>query len=159
MASACLAGRCCRYDTEHRRLSLLHRLTRRSDVRLVAFCPEIAGGLSVPRSPAAIFGGDGGDVLDGRAVVRTVEGRDVTAAFLSGAWKAVELVRSHEPNLVILKARSPSCGLRQVHGAEGGEARPGSGVTAALLRRMFPELPLCTEEDLADTPLIRSLVE
>ncbi|NOY80425.1 MAG: DUF523 domain-containing protein [Kiritimatiellaeota bacterium] len=160
MASACLVGRCCRYDTEHRRLPLVTRLMGRADVRVVAFCPEVAGGLSVPRSPAAISGGDGGDVLDGLAVVRTVDGRDVTAAFLSGARKAVELVRRHKPDLVVLKARSPSCGLRNVHCAETrGALHPGAGVTAALLRRLFPELPLCTEEELADASLVRSLPE
>ena len=52
---------------------------------LIPVCPEESGGLPTPRPPAEIVGGDGGDVLDGRAKVMTADGTDVTEAYLKGA--------------------------------------------------------------------------
>ena len=49
---------------------------------LIPVCPEQLGGLSTPRPPAEIVGGDGADVLDGCASVITVEGEDKTREFL-----------------------------------------------------------------------------
>lgn len=139
-------------------MPLLARLADRACVEIVEFCPEVDGGLSVPRSPAAIFGGDGDAVLDGLACVRTLDGSDVTAEFLAGAEAAVCVARRVNPVLVILKARSPSCGLRQVYRGTKDELRPGPGVAAALLRRTFPQLPLYTEEDAAESPGVRALL-
>ena len=79
--SWCLCGRECRYDG-----------TAKPDVQAMALaeegalciCPEVLGGLSIPREPAEIVGGDGYDVLDGRARVITVSGKDVTAEYVAG---------------------------------------------------------------------------
>jgi uncharacterized protein YbbK (DUF523 family) len=90
------------------------------------------------RWPAACRrrGGQGALVLDGQLPVLTVEGADVTAAFVSGAEQALALVREHGIRLALLKARSPSCGnLENYDGSFSGVRVPGEGVTAALLRR------------------------
>ena len=68
--------------------------------------------------------------------VRTVEGGDVSAAFLAGAQAALALVRAHGIRLAVLKARSPSCGNRENYdGSFSGRRVAGEGVTAAALRR------------------------
>ena len=115
--------------------------------RVIALCPEVAGGLPTPRAPAEIPGGQGAQVLDGTAPVMTVEGEDVTAAFVSGAHQALELVERHGIRIAILKANSPSCGNRQTYdGSFSGVKVEGQGVTAALLSRagvqVFSELEL-----------------
>ncbi|EPJ92073.1 MULTISPECIES: DUF523 domain-containing protein [Pseudomonas] len=115
--------------------------------RVVALCPEVAGGLPTPRAPAEIPGGQGVDVLAGRAPVMTAEGEDVTEAFVSGAQQALELVTQHGIRIAILKANSPSCGnLLTYDGSFGGVKVEGQGVTAALLIRagvqVFSELEL-----------------
>lgn len=94
--------------------------------RLVPVCPEVAGGLPVPR-PAAEIGPDGR--------VRTVDGDDVTGEYRAGAEVAVDLARRNEVVGAVLKARSPSCGSTQVY--DGTFTRtlvPGEGITASALR-------------------------
>ncbi len=115
--------------------------------RVVPLCPEVAGGLPTPRAAAEIPGGQGGEVLDGRAAVITTDGADVSAEFLSGAYQALELVQKHGIRVAVLKANSPSCGnLLTYDGTFSGVKVSGEGVTAALLRRygvqVFSELQL-----------------
>ncbi|PQZ94157.1 MULTISPECIES: DUF523 domain-containing protein [Pseudomonas] len=118
--------------------------------RVVAICPEVAGGLPTPRPPAEIPGGQGGqgvEVWEGRARVLTAEGEDVSAAFLDGARQALALVQRHGIRIAVLKAHSPSCGnLLTYDGTFTGVKVSGEGVTAALLKRhgvqVFSELEL-----------------
>lgn len=135
LASRCLLGEPVRFDGRAKPLShpLLHRW--REEGRLVPVCPELLGGLSVPRAPAEIIDGDGADVLAGRARVRTIDGADVTEAFIAGAEAARRLAAEHGCRLALLKENSPSCGLHRVHdGTFSGTLQAGMGITAAMLK-------------------------
>ncbi|MGB9803034.1 DUF523 domain-containing protein [Desulfofundulus sp.] len=133
VVSACLAGEACAYDGRPRTCSAVERLVREG--RAIPVCPECLGGLPVPRPPAEIKDGTGGDVLAGRARVVNCEGRDVSGAFIHGARATLEIARRHGVRNAILKARSPSCGYGRVYdGTFTGTLRPGCGVTAALLQ-------------------------
>ncbi|KAF1052242.1 MAG: hypothetical protein GAK43_02031 [Stenotrophomonas maltophilia] len=136
LVSRCLLGHLVRYDGgAHGPYDLLSRWQAQG--RVVALCPEVTGGLPTPRAPAEIPGGQGGEVVDGFNRVMTLEGEDVTAAFLLGAEAAVTLVQHHEIRLAILKARSPSCGNRENYdGSFSGVRVAGEGVTAAALKRL-----------------------
>ncbi len=136
LISACLVGQKVRYDGEDSKTGQ-ERIERwHQEGRLVAVCPEVAGGLGVPRPAAEIVGGDGQDVLDGDGRLVTEEGEDVTDAFVSGAQHALKVARKHQIRLAVLKSKSPSCGARQIYdGSFTGVRRDGMGVTAALLRR------------------------
>lgn len=146
LVSRCLLGHRVRYDGgAHGPFDLLQQWL--NEGRVVALCPEVAGGLPTPRAPAEIPGGQGAQVLDGQLPVLTIDGEDVTAAFVSGAEQALALVRRHGIRLALLKSRSPSCGNLQTYdGSFSGMRVPGEGVTAALLRRegvqVFSELQL-----------------
>lgn len=132
--SACLAGVPCRYDARSKTSDEVAELVQGDAAAVV--CPEMAGDLSVPRRPAEIVGGDGDDVLDGRARVVDDHGRDVTAAFLAGAEQALEQAQRVGARTAVLTDRSPSCGSREIYdGTFAGARRPGIGVTAALLVR------------------------
>jgi len=135
LVSACLLGRPVRFDGRAKTSDdeLLARW--REEGRLVPFCPEVAGGLPVPRPPAEIEGGRGGAaVLAGEARVLTADGTDVTEAFLAGACAALKVAQEHGARIAILKEGSPSCGSLRIHdGNFRGTAVPGQGVTTALL--------------------------
>lgn len=135
LVSRCLLGHRVRYDGGAQGpYDLLQRWL--DEGRVVALCPEVAGGLPTPRAPAEIRGGQGARVLDGQLPVLTVDGEDVTRAFVDGAEQALALVRRHGIRLALLKARSPSCGnLENYDGSFSAVRVPGEGVTAALLRR------------------------
>ncbi|MBD3167340.1 DUF523 domain-containing protein [bacterium] len=130
--SACLTGRACRYDGCDQYNPEVETLGEQYD--LLPICPEVEGGLETPRPPAEITTGPGEAVLDGHArVVRVEDGGNVTGAFLKGArytlQAAVETGASH----AFLMDRSPSCGCERIY--RNGVLVPGSGVTAALLKR------------------------
>lgn len=136
LVSACLLGAPVRYDGAGKALG--HPLLDRwqAEGRLVPVCPELMGGLPVPRPAAEIAGGDGDAVLDGDARIRTRDGTDVTDAFHAGAEAALAAARTAGCRFALLMPRSPSCGSRDIHdGSFSGALVPGRGVTAALLVR------------------------
>jgi len=134
LVSACLVGIPCRYDGGSCPHDQLQALAARG--RVLPLCPEVLGGLPTPRPPAEIQGGDGGDVLEGRARVVNIEGKDVTAEFLAGAQEALRIAQRWGIKEAVLKTRSPSCGVGQIYdGSFSGRLKEGEGVTAALLRR------------------------
>ena len=148
LVSACLLGMPVAYDGRGRLVSELLVLAARGCV--VPVCPEVAGGLPVPRPTAEIVGGSGEDVLDGRARVVTVAGEDVTEAYLRGAECALAAARRYGVRAAILKQRSPSCGSACIYdGTHEGKLVEGQGVTAALLRRHGVEVR--SEENLEIT--------
>ena len=104
--------------------------------RLYKICPEVAGGLAIPRPAAELVNGDGYRVIAGQAEVQTASGQKLTGAFLRGAHMALELARERNIGLALLKSHSPSCGNTQVYsGSFNGVRVPGSGVSAALLEQ------------------------
>ena len=133
LISACLAGRTCRFDGTGALDDAVSQLV--AEGRAVLVCPEVDGGLGTPRPPAEIVGGDGIDVIEGRARVVTEDGVDVTEAYLAGARRALATARRTGATTAILKARSPSCGKGAVYdGTFSRTLTTGDGVTAALLR-------------------------
>lgn len=132
LVSACLLGKLCTYRGDSNRDDVLRRDLEAAGVEVVPFCPEEAGGLPTPRPPADLTG-TADEVLDGRALVVTDEGRDVTEAFVRGAHAALEHCQSAGATRAFLKERSPSCGCAATH--VNGAVTDGPGVTAAWLRR------------------------
>lgn len=99
-------------------------------------CPELLGGFSTPREPAEIIGGNGEDVLDGKAKVIEKSGRDVTELYIKGAYITLKKAIDVNATVVVLKEYSPSCGSSMIYNGEFiGEIIAGNGVTAALLKR------------------------
>ena len=149
VVSACLAGVACTHEAQPKTRDWAVRLV--AEGRAVLVCPEVAGGLPIPRPAAEILGGDGADVLDGRARVLDEHGADVTANYLDGARKAADAARAAGATLAILKARSPSCGRGAIHdGTFGGGMRAGDGVTAATLAR--EGMTVVSDDDIEGPP-------
>ena len=134
LISACLLGVNCRYDGGNSHDT--NAIKRHQHNKLIPVCPEEAGGLLTPRPAVEIVGGDGNDVLDGKARVLTADGIDKTEEFLRGAKYALELAQSKGATSVLLKSRSPSCGCGEIYdGTFSRTLVSGDGVTTALLKR------------------------
>ncbi len=136
LVSACLLGDRVRYDGRDAACAhpVLARWSREG--RLVPFCPEVAGGLAVPRAPAEIVGGGGDEAIAGSARVVTRAGQDVTTAYLRGASAALEAALDAGVELAVLKDASPSCGSHVIHDRSfSGARRAGRGVTTAMLEQ------------------------
>lgn len=146
LVSACLLGERVRYDGAARPLAsdVLSRWL--AEGRVVPFCPEVAGGLPVPRPPAEVM-------PDGRVV--DVHGADRSDAFARGARLAVDAARSAGVVLAVLKDASPSCGSSVVHDGSFSERTvPGAGLTTRALRAagipVFSERELEAADDALD---------
>ncbi len=121
MVSACLLGENCKYNGGNNLNPELLRLL--SGHTVIPVCPEVLGGLPVPRIPA--------EIVDGTVINR--EGVSVDAAFRRGAGKALEIAAAEQPDLVILQPRSPSCGAGQIYdGTFSGTLVRGKGVFAEM---------------------------
>ena len=127
LISACLIGEKVRYDGgDCRQGGIIQAWLDQG--RLVALCPEVAGGLPVPRLPA--------EIADGSGRVLRQDGKEVTAAFTAGGEQALALCREHGIGIAVLKEGSPSCGSSLINdGSFTGVKVAGEGVTAALLRQ------------------------
>ncbi|OGS18330.1 MAG: hypothetical protein A3J83_06600 [Elusimicrobia bacterium RIFOXYA2_FULL_40_6] len=117
IVSACLCGDKCRYDSKILKVTPKIRVLKNA----LKVCPEKLGGLPVPRNKSFIEGRNGKDVLLNKAKVFDERGRDVTANFLKGAEKVLDLAKKNKITKAFMKAKSPSCGT--------------GGVTVALLKR------------------------
>ena len=122
LVSACLMGLKTRYDGESKPCSRCIRALQ--GAVWIPVCPEQLGGLPTPRVAAELIGGNGRDVLAGRAKVIRVDDVEVTGQFIHGARQVLEIARAQPVSAIFLKARSPSCGINEV-----------LGVTAALLQK------------------------
>ena len=127
--SSCLLGEPCRYDGRSCPSEAARLLQGLDGVELVPVCPEVLGGLPVPRPPSEV------DAAERVLRVTSAEGTDVTAAFMVGAQAALKAVGEGGCKLAVLKAKSPSCGCGLVYdGTFSGVLVPGYGATARLLR-------------------------
>lgn len=128
--SACLGGVCCRYDSQAKEIAALKQLIENGQAIVV--CPEVLGGLPIPREPAEIKGGDGFDVWNDKAKVLTETGEDMTESFKRGAIIAYQKLIEHNITTIILKENSPSCGSKSIYdGTFSGNHRDGAGVATA----------------------------
>ena len=124
LVSACLLGEKVRYDGKDNYVEALERL--KADYDLIPLCPEVRGGLSVPRDPAEII----------RGRILTNKGKDVTAQFLLGAQDVLDFCLKNNIHKAIMKDRSPSCGKGRIYdGSFSNRLVEGNGVTVELLQR------------------------
>jgi len=114
---------------------LLARWTEQN--RLVAICPEVMAGASIPRAPSEIVGAGGGAaILQGQAYIINKIGQDVTLVYKRGAELALQVAKQYAVKLAILKENSPSCGSQKIYdGSFSGKLIAQQGVTAALLKQ------------------------
>jgi uncharacterized protein YbbK (DUF523 family) len=135
LVSACLLGERVRYDGSSRPVSHPVLEQWKKEERLVSVCPEMLGGLLVPRLAAEIQPDfDGQDIFHEAGKVVTRQGHNVSQYFVRGARKTLELSKQADIAIAILKANSPSCGNEQIYSGEFSKAlRNGQGVTAAAL--------------------------
>lgn len=117
--SACLLGENCKYNGGNNLREEVLRFVEGHEV--IPVCPEVLGGLPVPRTPAEIVNG----------AVTARDGRNVDTEFRRGAEAALDILRRNGVELCILQSRSPSCGAKEIYdGTFTGRRIPGKGIFA-----------------------------
>jgi len=124
VCSACLVGMACKYNGKNNNVD--ERVVQLvKEGKAVPVCPEMLGGLEVPRIPSEIKGDK----------VIMADGKDVTEAFEKGAQMALAITKAIKADTAILMPRSPSCGSDYIY--DGQFCRrliKGDGVFVRLLK-------------------------
>ncbi len=137
VVSACLLGVRCRYDGKDKQDDAA--VARLGDVEILPLCPEVLARFGVPRPSITLQPDSKGELT--RAT--DARGRDVSQALDAGARLADLFASEAGAKRALLKERSPSCGVAQVHGPDG--VVEGAGRFTVRLRKRG--LPLISEEN------------
>lgn len=122
--SSCLLGDNCKYNGGNNYSEKVIKFVEEHEV--ISVCPEVLGGLPIPRESAEIVNG----------VVSLKDCSSVDKKFRDGAEKAIRIVKENNADLVILQSRSPSCGVNTIYdGSFSGKLIPGQGVFSELLKK------------------------
>jgi len=122
--SSCLLGDNCKYNGGNNYSEKVIKFIEKHEV--ISVCPEVLGGLPIPRESAEIVNG----------VVSLKDGSSVDKMFRDGAEKAIRIVKENNADLVILQSRSPSCGVNTIYdGSFSGKLIHGQGVFSELLKK------------------------
>lgn len=144
--SRCLGIAACRWDGAIILSDHVAQLAPYVELRPV--CPEVEMGLEVPRDPIRIVSAQGG-----RRLVQPATGRDLTAAMEAVVRRCV--LDLSEADGLILKSRSPSCGLRDARAYASAEAETATeetcrGMFASGVLERLPHLAVEDELSLRD---------
>ena len=122
LISGCLCGNNTKYNGLNNKIEEIDKIKELFELYVI--CPEVMGGLSVPRLPSEISGD----------FVYMSNKQDVTKNFKNGAQIALNTAIKHNIQIALLKDGSPSCGLHQIYdGTFTGSKIEGMGITTRLL--------------------------
>ena len=123
VVSACLLGENCKYNGGNNYSDAVAEFVKGREV--IPVCPERLAGLGVPREPI--------EIVDG--IVRHKDGTSVDEALRKAVAEILAQLDGQDIECIILKSRSPTCGVKQVYdGTFSGKLVDGMGVLAAALR-------------------------
>ncbi len=123
VVSACLLGENCKYNGGNNLCPKVLEFVK--DKELILICPEMAAGMGCPRTPIEIVNG----------VLMDKNGNSVDAAMRQAVAEIMESLKDEKIQCAILKARSPTCGVRQIYdGSFSGKLISGSGLFAQAMK-------------------------
>lgn len=124
LVSGCLAGFNTKYNGKNNYNSLILELKKKYE--LIYICPEVDGGLPIPRDPAERIGDK----------VVSCKGIDVTKEYTLGALHALKIAQKNNIKIAVLKDGSPSCGKTYIYDGTFSHTKINAlGVTASLLHQ------------------------
>jgi len=122
LISACLLGVNCKYNGKNNLNPLIEELKKK--YILIPICPEVMGGLPIPRDPSEIIGDR----------VISSNGKDVTKEYNLGAKMSLDTALKMNIDKAILKDGSPSCGKTYIYdGTFSKKKISGMGITTKNL--------------------------
>ena len=123
IVSACLLGENCKYNGGNNYDPRVEAFVEGREV--IPVCPEVLAGLGIPRIPI--------EIKDGKVIRR--DGVVVDKAIRVAVAQILEQIKNEDIQCAVLKARSPTCGVRQVYdGTFTGKLVDGAGVLAQALK-------------------------
>lgn len=147
--SSCLLGQRVRYDGDIKSFAEIYQRLQQH-FELLPVCPEVEIGLSVPRPPVQLTG----DILQPR-----MTGRDDPSLDVTDSMRTFCKTKPQQLGNIcgyVFKSRSPSCGIKNIpvflHDKMIADNQ--RGLFAQTIINLWPDLPVCDENDLL-TPELR----
>lgn len=129
IVSACLVGKNTKYSGGNNLNEKIVEFLK--DKEYILVCPEVSGGLPIPRFPSEI---------KKDKVINSI-GKDVTFEFKLGTQKEIDRVKEFGATKAILKSKSPSCGVNIIYdGTFSGNTISGDGVFVKELKKIGIEI-------------------
>ncbi|QIB70105.1 DUF523 domain-containing protein [Aminipila butyrica] len=126
LVSSCLYGEHVRYDDGDVPCLDERFLKWKEEGRFVPVCPEVFGGLPIPRPDSQRVG----------EKVLSCTGLDVTREYTLGAEESLRLAKEAQVGFALMKADSPSCGNRFIYdGTFTDTKKEGVGLAVEYLQR------------------------
>ena len=123
IVSACLLGENCKYNGGNNYDPRVEAFVEGREV--IPVCPEVLAGLGIPRVPIEIREG----------IVTRRDGVVVDKAIRVAVAQILEQIKNEDIECAVLKARSPTCGVKQVYdGSFSGKLVDGAGILAQALK-------------------------
>jgi len=125
LISACLVGENVKYDGGNNLIDELEKLKEHFELQYI--CPEVQGGLTIPRLPCEI-------TSFSPLKIENEYGIDLKDHFIDGSKIALELAQRLGIKYALLKSKSPSCGNDKIYdGTFSGNLIDAMGITAKTL--------------------------
>lgn len=161
LMSACLTGITCGYDgTNNGEYPTALKLLHYSTARITTFCPEEYS-FGTPREMCDIHGGDGFDVLAGKANVLTASGKDWTDGMVKASEKMLDLAHRNNVEVAVMMDISAACGSQVIYDGNRFSANKvyqiGVGVATAQL--INHGIQVISQRDLASLEILYSKVD
>ena len=138
LISACLLGQNVKYDGNNNSILENPFIKKLLNLNmLIPICPEVEGGLPIPRVPV--------EVKEKKAIDK--EGNDRTKNFFLGAEITCQLAQQNDVKIAIMKAKSPSCGKGKIYdGTFSKKLINASGIAVIALEEIG--VKVFSEDDL-----------
>ena len=152
--SRCFGFDKCRYDGKDFFCEFAEKLKIHAEI--IHWCPEIAIGLGCPREKIRVVKIDGKNEL-----FQPETGKFFTKKMIEASNKYLKTLENIDG--FFLKAKSPSCGAGNTKLFEGKSENiisfEASGFFAAQVMKLFPNVPILTEEDLKNEAKTKDFLE
>ena len=123
IVSACLLGENCKYNGGNNYDPRVEAFVEGREV--IPVCPEVLAGLGIPRVPI--------EIREGKVTRR--DGAEVDEVIRTAVAQILEQMKNEDIECAVLKARSPTCGVKQVYdGSFSGKLVDGAGILAQALK-------------------------
>jgi uncharacterized protein YbbK (DUF523 family) len=161
LMSACLTGLPCGYDgSSYGEYPSALKLLSYDRVKVVKFCPEDFS-FGTPREMCDIHGGNGIDVLNGKAKVLTESGLDWTEGMIKASLKMLELAIAEKIDIAVMMDTSAACGSQVIYEgnrfSENKKHQIGMGVFAA--QHVKAGFKVISQRDYASLEIIYSKID
>ncbi len=122
----------CRYDAEIREIPQILSDFSKEDIEIMAICPEMLAFKKAPRDKIMLTH-SGEKIIDGIGSVVFEDGTK-EEKLIQVLEKSFQKAKDFNPDIVILKEKSPSCGQTKIFIHKKGWQK-GKGVWAATLHK------------------------